>query len=171
VIESCLGAKVSFKSLFQGYWLTRIILVVWIVSSGFLLFSLNQIDGIIHGTMYNYGLQFNNAWAQPYWSYTRLIYVALSVPMVLSAATLLFSYPKRKNDKKQVHDRTESSTRILISCPFCKKVFTKPLVVLDFADGKGKLMNVCPYCSKSFAGAENGKDFAALVDLDTKVVQ
>jgi uncharacterized Zn-finger protein len=162
---------VSFRSLFQGYWLTRIILVVWIVSSGFLLFSLNQIDGIIHDRMYDFGLQFSYEWAQPYWTYIRLVYVALSIPMFLSAVALTFSIPNIKNDRKQVQARTEPSTRIMISCPFCKKVFTKPLVVLDFAEGKGKLMNVCPYCNKSFAGAENGKDFTAFVDLDAKVAQ
>ena len=145
---------------------------MWIATSGFLLFSLNRIDGILHGTMYNYGLQFSDAWAQPYWFYNRLIYVVLSVPMFLSAAALLFSFLKRENDKKQGHDRAESSTSILISCPHCKKVFNKPLVVLDFARGKGKLVSVCPCCSRRIARVENGKDNAFLVDLNKrKVVQ
>lgn len=170
--ESHLGVKVSFRSLFQGYWLTRVILVIWIVSSGFMLFSLINIDGIVNGTLYNYGLQFNNTWAQSYWSYIRLFYVSLTVPMFLSAVTLLFSFPSRKNGKKQVYARMESPAHdIRISCPSCKKVFTKPLVVLDFTEGKGKLKNVCPYCSKSFASTENGKDFPVIVDLNKKVVQ
>lgn len=137
-----------------------------------MMFSVNQIDGILHGTMYNYGLQFNNAWAEPYWSYTRLFYVSLSVPMFLSAATLLFSFPKRNNGEKQVHSRIESNARnILISCPFCKKRFSKPLVVLDFSGGKGRLLNLCPYCNKSFSSVENEKDFAAVVGINKKVVQ
>ncbi len=32
-------------------------------------------------------------------------------------------------------------------CPNCGKVFSKPMVMLDFVGGKTRLVNVCPYCS------------------------
>lgn len=36
---------------------------------------------------------------------------------------------------------------MVISCPSCKKVFGKPLVMLDFSGKETKLVNVCPYCN------------------------
>lgn len=35
---------------------------------------------------------------------------------------------------------------LLIVCPNCKKTFRNPLIVLDFRDGKPRMVNVCPYC-------------------------
>lgn len=42
----------------------------------------------------------------------------------------------------------------LISCPKCKRVFTKPLLMLDFSGGKTRLVNVCPYCNHVLGSAE-----------------
>ena len=36
---------------------------------------------------------------------------------------------------------------MLISCPKCNRVFSKPLVMLDFSTGRSRLVNVCPYCN------------------------
>jgi len=33
-----------------------------------------------------------------------------------------------------------------LSCPTCGKTFSRPLVMLDFGDGKTRLVDVCPYC-------------------------
>lgn len=162
----------SFRSLLQGYWFTRFLLIVWIVSSVFMLFSLIRIDGIVHGTLYDYGLQFSDAWAQPYWSYARLFYAAFTVPTILSVAALLLSFPRRTTYEKKVFVRTKLNERnIMISCPFCKKVFAKPRVVRDFTEGKGKLVNVCPYCNKKFGCVEDGKDLVTIVGVGKKVVQ
>jgi uncharacterized Zn-finger protein len=34
-----------------------------------------------------------------------------------------------------------------ISCPNCKRVFGKALVMLDFRGGKNRMVSVCPYCN------------------------
>jgi len=48
---------------------------------------------------------------------------------------------------------------LLISCPSCKKVFNRPLVMLDFSSGKTRLVNICPYCSHTLGEAvEQKKD-------------
>jgi len=39
-----------------------------------------------------------------------------------------------------------------ISCPKCRRVFGKPLIMLDFGDRKARLVNVCPYCNHVLVG-------------------
>ena len=46
---------------------------------------------------------------------------------------------------------------LLISCPSCKKVFNRPLVMLDFSSGKTRLVNICPYCSHTLGEASDQK--------------
>jgi uncharacterized Zn-finger protein len=43
-----------------------------------------------------------------------------------------------------------------ITCPYCKKVFSRALVMLDFSGGKNRLVSVCPYCNKVLG--INGKE-------------
>jgi len=62
---------------------------------------------------------------------------------------------------------------MLISCPKCGKVFSKPLAMLDFSGGGGKarLVNVCPYCNHVLGSAEEKEsENVEVVDLDEKVV-
>ena len=33
-----------------------------------------------------------------------------------------------------------------IACPSCQHVFNRPLLVLEFSNGKARLINVCPHC-------------------------
>ena len=37
---------------------------------------------------------------------------------------------------------------VAIACPNCKRVFSRPLLVLDFSSGTSHLINVCPYCRR-----------------------
>ncbi|NWG10641.1 hypothetical protein HXY33_02655 [Candidatus Bathyarchaeota archaeon] len=61
---------------------------------------------------------------------------------------------------------------MVISCPNCKKVFSKPLVMLDFSSKKTQLVNVCPYCNTVLGRAcdEVEKDNIDIrtLDLDEK---
>lgn len=36
---------------------------------------------------------------------------------------------------------------MVITCPKCRKVFGRPLNMLDFSRGQAQLVNVCPYCN------------------------
>ena len=63
----------GFRELLGKSVFTRVILVLWLVSSVFVLLLLSKIDGIVHGELYNYGLQFSFAWASPYWAFVRLV--------------------------------------------------------------------------------------------------
>ncbi len=54
--------------------------------------------------------------------------------------------PEPKQQSKLKVNKTKATS--LSSCPSCKKTFTQPLVMLDFENGKSKLVNVCPYCNQ-----------------------
>jgi len=49
----------------------------------------------------------------------------------------------------------ENNGGLLISCPSCKKVFNRPLVMLDFSSGKTRLVNICPYCNHTLGEASD----------------
>jgi hypothetical protein len=42
-----------------------------------------------------------------------------------------------------------------LACPNCQKISSRPLVMLDFAEGKTKLVNVCPYCNFTLGEVDN----------------
>lgn len=157
----------TLKTFLQGYWLQRIALLVWLVSSAVAMFSMKTIDAIVNGTLYNYGLQFSIVWAQPYWNYARLFYAFQFISIALGVVALLFSFLNKNNSPKQPEQKIEkpapkheqkvngstvqqakmNENGIFISCPKCNRTFGKPLTMLDFSDGKAKLVNVCPYCN------------------------
>ena len=139
----------------------RIVLVLWLLSSFSTLFLLGRIDWIVHDDLYDFGLQFSHVWATPYWFLSRLIYVCLAVPSCLSAVLLGLDFWEKINSKKHVSrdvgKRTGDDVQplkensMLVSCPSCKKTFSRPMVMLDFENGKPKLVNTCPYCNAKLA--------------------
>jgi len=161
----------NWKGLFNGFWFVRVVLVLWLVSACFVVFLLGRIDGVVHGTLYDFGLQFSLDWAVPYWSFLRLVYVVLCVPMVLSGVVLVFSVFGRGEREVRVVRREVESVRkvevgqglrgnnVVVSCPKCRRVFGKPLVMLDFGGGgKARLVNVCPYCNHVLGSADEHVD-------------
>lgn len=42
-----------------------------------------QIDQLVHGTLYNYGLVFSNDWAQPYWLFMGVGLVLIVIAIFL----------------------------------------------------------------------------------------
>jgi len=135
----------------------RVVLVLWLVSGIFVLFLLGRIDYVINHDLYGFGLQFSFVWADPYWAFLRLAYVCLAVPSVFSAVALGLDFWRKIHGEKRVSRgvgkvagvkvQPLKGNHMLISCPSCKRTFSKPLVVLDFSSGKAKLVNVCPYCN------------------------
>jgi hypothetical protein len=105
----------GLKRVLSGRWFSRAVLIAWIISAVSIFVLLRDIELIVHGQLYYYGLRFSADWADPYRAYTWLIFVCLGVP------------------------------------------FSRPLVMLDFASGKPKLVNVCPYCNHLLSSTENEK--------------
>jgi len=173
----------NLKTFLQGPWFQRIVLLVWLVSSALVMVSQRTIDTIVNRTLYGYGLQFSYKWAIPYWTYARLLYATQFVAIGFSAVALASGFLKKNTSEKQtpklekkveknVAKREETNAHnILISCPSCKKVFGKPLVMLDFSNGKAKLVNVCPYCDTVLDKSAEQQDVETIVDPTKEAVQ
>jgi hypothetical protein len=153
--------------------LVKFALVLWFISAIFIVFMLGQIDQIVHVQLYHYGLQFNQAWANPYWTSLRTVYVALILPSVFAGGLLVLNLVSGRGNRLKVVTRKEEKSaasqfqpvtptpqqnNLLASCPSCKKVFTKPLAMLDFSQGKTRLVNVCPYCNHILGSADADDD-------------
>jgi hypothetical protein len=173
----------NINTLIERSWLTRIALIVWLVSAVFVVFTLNRLDTIVHKDLYDYGLQFSFAWATPFWNFENFIYIILAVPAVLTCVSLTLDFFRRGKSELPTIRRVESKpangklqngkeNSMLVNCPKCHKVFGKPLSMLDFSMGKTRLVNVCPYCNHVLGDAEREeKDDVQVVDLNRRVVQ
>jgi len=59
------------------------------------LFLLSYVDGLVHGTLYRYGLVFSVEWAEPYWLMMRASMALIAI--VISILTILdLPYPSLK---------------------------------------------------------------------------
>jgi uncharacterized Zn-finger protein len=171
----------TLKTFLQGSWFQRTVLIVWLVSSGLVMFSQKNVDSIVNVTLYQYKLQFSDNWAQPYWFYARMLYATQFVSIGLTLVALASGFLKKENgakqtpkpklaSKKAVSAREETNGRdIVISCSQCKRVFSKPLVMLDFSGGKAKLINVCPYCNTVVDKAQEQNDTKTIVNPEKEV--
>jgi hypothetical protein len=165
----------GIRQVLSGRWFIRIALISWLVSAVSIFVLLKDIELIVHGQLYYYGLIFNAAWADPYRFYTWMIFLCLGLPMALSAVALIFSFSKENKvlEKKIVVTQKVAAPQLVprvvtktpqqpvrkvspmaengngsgISCPHCHKVFSRALVMLDFRGGNHKLVSVCPYCN------------------------
>jgi hypothetical protein len=167
----------TLKDTAYSSTLIKAAIILWLVSTGFILFLLGQIDTIVHRVLYNYGLQFSENWAVPYWGMLRSIYVFLAVPSFLSGALLVLGTWKRGGGEKRPIKHEEKppcitkpqplvDNHLYATCPKCKKVFSKPLTMLDFSGGKTRLVNVCPYCNHILGTADEEKDLTEVVVPD-----
>ena len=177
--------QMSSNRLFNSQRFNRlvmVVLVVWIASAALGIYLLTRFDTLVHGQLYNFGLKFDHAWADTYYLYAQLMYIALGVPIALSVFSILIGFkretgkapapaPKQElkpkltqpqpqpvvceERKAKVKEVNNGDNSMVISCPSCKKVFSRPLVMLNFEDGKTRLVNVCPYCNHVLGNAEN----------------
>jgi len=173
----------AFKDLLDSKWLIRLLLVSWIISAVLVIYMVNNLDLIVHGTLYNFGLQFNNLWANSYWMYLNLIYVSLGATFGIAFFAMMVGFYrsrpivtqtikvpekiekpkisklKRLQQRKQVPKAQVDNVNVnnmIISCPNCKKVFGRPMVMLNFEGGKTRLVNVCPYCNHGLDQINDG---------------
>jgi uncharacterized Zn-finger protein len=155
------------------------------------IYLLNRFDTLVHVQLYNFGLQFDHAWADTYYFYMQLMYIALAVPVALSILSIAAGFKRQTNKTREPaakpaprlaqprpqpvaceERKAKTDNGTIITCPNCKKTFGRPLVMLNFAAGKNRLVNVCPYCSYVLGNAENEKtptsDFQ-IADTDKKL--
>jgi hypothetical protein len=164
----------GLKRTLSGKWFTRLVMISWIICAVLILVIFKNMELIVHGQLYSYGLVFSSDWADPYRIFTWLLFLCLGLPMALSGVALVSSFFKVDevpNKEKLVPQRQEQprgvvkveSPKIIkeapvkaengngngsgISCPNCKRVFARALVMLDFRGGKNRMVSVCPYCN------------------------
>jgi hypothetical protein len=161
--------------MLNGKWFTRLVMISWIICAVLILVIFNNMELIVHGQLYSYGLVFSSDWADPFRIFTWSLFLCLGLPMALSGVALVSSFFKVEVPKKEnlVPQRQETprgvvkveSPKIIkevpvkaengngngnvngISCPNCKRVFARALVMLDFRGGKNRMVSVCPYCN------------------------
>lgn len=64
-------------------------------------YVLNLLDQIVHGELYNYGLMFDLAWANPYWDLLRIIQMLLGIVAAVTSVNVIFTVRKYVSMKKQ----------------------------------------------------------------------
>jgi uncharacterized protein with PIN domain len=172
----------GLNQLIRNPWLSRILLIVSIVSTAAILLLYSRIDSLVNVSLYNYKLQFNSNWYNPYQSTTQLINVCLGAVLALNAVALglsLIGKPRKvsensasiqHNSSLNIQDARQQDFTLAekindkpaiantSTCVNCNKTFTRPLVTLNFVNGKPKMMNTCPYCNAPIENANNDKN-------------
>ena len=154
------------RDLIRNGLTARTVLVLWLASSVAVLFFLKRIEWtLVYGLFgTDYGLQYSAGWAGPYGAYMYTIYFFVAVPMALSVAVLVLDFWTGRKHAPLQECRPKGATmetlreNVLIFCPSCKKVFSRPLALLDFSGKSPKLVNVCPYCNSRLKGEKAKQD-------------
>ena len=77
----------------------RLVLIVMAATSLLVMLMLTQIDNIIHGVLYDFGLRFSYQWAMPYWINSGLI-IGLSWFNIVASCILIYYFYKRRSPQK-----------------------------------------------------------------------
>jgi hypothetical protein len=130
--------------------------------------SLFQVDMLVHGTLYDYGLQFWYDWAMPYWLFERLaigLFAGVASVNAFSAVYILFAEKDwTQKPSKQVHVKPKPEVvkeqpkeqpkpePVEEERPPLKEEFRKPMVTDTSDDGVEvvALPMVCNKCGKVF---------------------
>ena len=152
------------KTKSKGDWFSNTVIILWLVCGILISLSLNRIDSIVHVRLYDYGLQFSQAWAVPYWTLVRFIYLFIAIPAAISIFTLGLAFwtaVSHRNTRFQAKVQSPSNAklpRLLGSekeagmssrarCPKCGKEFSRALVMMDYSAKPAQVIAICPYCN------------------------
>jgi|GEM_PF-1136961 len=204
----------GLQSMLTSKWFTRLVLVSFMVCSVSIYFVFKNMEFIVHGQLYDFGLIFSPEWADSYRVFTWLIFLCLGVPMALSGLAIASSFlnveqmPERERivpqktgpprgvtkvgyigsqqsrpvqqshqaqeSVRKTNTRVDNGNCVGISCPDCKKVFGRALVMLDFRSGSNRMVSVCPYCNHvlGYTSEEKTRDDGFVVgSQDKKILQ
>jgi len=74
--------------------------VIILVATALAAYVLNLLDQIVHSQLYNYGLEFSLAWANPYWNLLRIIQILLGIIAISTAVNVILTVRKYVFTKK-----------------------------------------------------------------------
>lgn len=81
-----------------------VVLIAMAAASLFVMLSLNQINYLVHGDLYDYGLQFSYRWAMPYWVFSGIVFGLSWVNIFIATIITLYVVKKRRTQTAgQVH--------------------------------------------------------------------
>lgn len=80
-----------------------VVLILMAIASLFTMLSLNQISYIVHGDLYNYGLQFSYKWAMLYWVSSGVVFGLSWVNIALSIIITLYVFKKSRRSLVSEH--------------------------------------------------------------------
>jgi len=90
---------------------------------------------------------------------------------MLSQQKIIIPWEEPSSEKKEpaaVSKRDSEGDSKSISCPKCNKVFSIPLLSLDFSSGKTKMVRSCPHCYSPLASSEDDKTAHTKITDDRK---
>lgn len=139
-----------------------------------------QLDHVVNGVLYGYGLQFSLEWATLYWTFIRftmglvacmaglnaflIVYMVLShqvtPPIKVRATAANPAVTTVSKDAVSAKEPGQDGVDVLVLpmvCNSCGRVFTQPLSMFDFKSGKARLVHACPYCNAVLAVSGNAK--------------
>jgi hypothetical protein len=93
----------GLASILTGKWFSRLVLISCIVCSVAIYFVFKNMEFIVHGQLYYFGLIFSAEWADSYRVFTWLLFVFLGVPIALSGLALASSFLIRANTSEREH--------------------------------------------------------------------
>ena len=120
-----------------------LLLVPVVASAGLAVYFLFSLDSIVHGILYNYGLQFDYDWAVPYWNTLRMVQLLIGSTAALSVFSFLVVYkmqvqvkPKKPRvietmTKAEPTVRVEPKTEPKIGQTFERKIVPQPPLVRE----------------------------------------
>lgn len=147
------------------------------MSAAVVYFLFKDIELIVHGTLYSYGLRFSSDWADPFRLVTWVVYVCLALPAALSVVGLVSSFIREKErgpaKRIVVEQKVKPVTPVAKEVPKVVTVKEEPKVVASKEEpkvvaGKEEPKTVgnnnadgilCPNCGKVFSRALVMLDF------------
>ena len=66
------------------------------------MICLLQVDGIVHGDLYNYGLHFSTVWAEPYWTLVKIVFGLGWFNIIAAIGVHLYSVTFRRKEVEQL---------------------------------------------------------------------
>jgi hypothetical protein len=107
-------SRLSLKSALSNSRYKLLVLIVSVTLAATVYFLLTQIDGIVHGQLYNFGLIFSAEWADSYRVYMWSIYFCMVTPAVLGGAGLVSGLIRVKQRVSEESHVIESPRKVAV---------------------------------------------------------
>jgi len=91
-----LNYKVTTMEADVNSSVVSIVLILIAAASLFAMISLNQINYIVHGDLYSFGLQFSYRWAIPYWLFSGIVFGLSWMNITIAIIVTLYIFKKRQ---------------------------------------------------------------------------